>query len=78
MVSIGVPTVVSVETAAKDLLAQAGGDEERLEKLEGRGLFVTPDSIDFKLRELARVVGYGLDLMLHPTLEPDDLEALLA
>ena len=78
VVSIGVPTVVSVETAAKDLLAQAGGDEERLEKLEGRGLFVTPDSIDFKLRELARVVGYGLDLMLQPTLEPDDLEALLA
>ena len=78
VVSIGVPTVVSVETAAKDLLAQAGGDEERLEKLEGRGLFVTPDSIDYKLRELARVVGYGLDLMLQPTLEPDDLEALLA
>ena len=78
VVSIGVPTVVSVETAAKDLLAQAGGDEEKLGRLEGKGLFVTPDSIDFKLRELARVVGYGLDLMLQPTLEPDDLEALLA
>lgn len=78
VVSIGVPTVVSVETAAKDLLAQAGGDEEKLGKLEGKGLFVTPDSIDFKLRELARVVGYGLDLALQPTLEPDDLEALLA
>lgn len=78
VVSIGVPTVVSVETAAKDLLAQAGGDEEKLGRLQGRGLFVTPDSIDYKLRELARVVGYGLDLMLQPTLEPDDLEALLA
>lgn len=78
VVSIGVPTVVSVETAAKDLLAQAGGDEEKLGRIQGRGLFVTPDSIDFKLRELARVVGYGLDLMLQPTLEPDDLEALLA
>lgn len=78
VVSIGVPTVVSVETAAKDLLAQAGGDEENLGRLQGKGLFVTPDSIDYKLRELARVVGYGLDLMLQPTLEPDDLEALLA
>ena len=78
VVSIGVPTVVSVETAAKDLLAQAGGDEEKLGRLQGRGLFVTPDSIDFKLRELARVVGYGLDLMLQPTLEPDELDALLA
>jgi spore protease len=78
VVSIGVPTVVSVETAAKDLLAQAGGGEENLGRLQGKGLFVTPDSIDYKLRELARVVGYGLDLMLQPTLEPDDLEALLA
>ncbi|MDE7262387.1 MAG: GPR endopeptidase, partial [Oscillospiraceae bacterium] len=78
VISIGVPTVVSVETAAKDLLAQAGGDEEKLGRLEGKGLFVTPDSIDAKVRELARVVGYGLDLVLQPTLEPDDLEALLA
>lgn len=29
VISIGVPTVVSVETAAKDLLAQAGGDEAK-------------------------------------------------
>ena len=78
VVSIGVPTVVSVETAAKDLLSQAGGDEEQLSGLRGRGLFVTPDSIDSKVRELAKVVGYGVDLALQSGLEVGDLEALLA
>ena len=78
VISVGVPTVVSVETAARDLLLQAGGDESRLSQLRGRGLFVTPDSIDAKIRELAKVLGYGLNLALQPALELEDLEALLA
>lgn len=78
VISVGVPTVVSVETAARDLLLQAGGDESRLPQLRGRGLFVTPDSIDAKIRELAKVLGYGLNLALQPALELEDLEALLA
>ncbi len=78
VVSVGVPTVVSVETAAKDLLTQAGGDEAKIPALRGRGLFVTPDSIDAKIRELAKAVGYGLNLALQPGLEIEDLEALLA
>lgn len=78
VISAGVPTVVSVETAAKDLLAQAGGDEEKLPRLQGRGLFVTPDDIDGKVRELAKVLGYGINLALQPDLAAEDLEALLA
>ncbi len=78
VISVGVPTVVSVETAARDLLTQAGGDEARLSRLQGKGLFVTPDSIDARVRELAKVLGYGLDLALQPALEIEDLEALLA
>ena len=78
VVSVGIPTVVGVETAAKDLLSQAGGDEARIPELRGRGLFVTPDHIDVRIRELAKVVGYGLDLALQPGLEMEDLEALLA
>lgn len=78
VVSVGVPTVVSIETAARDLIVQAGGDEAQVTGLAGRGLFVTPDSIDYKIRELAKVIGYGLDLALQPGLETEDLEALLA
>jgi len=75
---LGGTTVVSVETASKDLLAQAGGDEEKLPRLQGRGLFVTPDDIDGKVRELAKVLGYGINLALQPDLAAEDLEALLA
>ena len=78
VISVGVPTVVSVETAARDLLTQAGGDEEKIPDLQGKGLFVTPESIDMKVRELAKVIGYGLDLALQSGLEVEDLEALLA
>ena len=78
VVSVGIPTVVGVETAAKDLLSQAGGDEARIPELRGRGLFVTPDHIDVRIRELAKVVGYGLNLALQPDLEIEDLDALLA
>ena len=46
--------------------------------LQGRGLFVTPDSIDAKVRELAKVLGYGLDMALQPGLELEELEGLLA
>ena len=78
VISVGVPTVVSVETAARDLLVQSGGDEEKIPDLQGSGLFVTPDSIDLKIRELAKAVGYGLNLALQPGLAWEDLEALLA
>lgn len=78
VISVGVPTVVSVETAARDLLAQAGGDEDRIPHLHGQGLFVTPESIDTKIKELAKVIGYGLNLAFQPELNVDDLDALLA
>lgn len=78
VVSVGVPTVVSVETAARDLLTQAGGDEEKIPDLQGKGLFVTPESIDRKVQELAKVIGYGVNLALQPGIEVEDLEALLA
>ena len=75
VISLGVPTVVDAETLARDML----GDEEEAAALQGRGrrLFVTPDSIDAKVRDLAKLVGYGLNLALHPGLRVEDLTALL-
>ena len=79
VISIGVPTVVDVQTVARDILAEAGGGESEPAALcgGGRNLFVTPDSIDAKVRDLAKLLGYGLDLALQPDLELEDLEALL-
>ncbi len=79
VVSLGVPTVVDAATVARDILAEQGREEAEPAALQGRGasLFVTPDSIDAKVRDLAKVVGYGINLALQPGLEPEDLAALL-
>ena len=80
VLSVGVPTVVDAETIARDLLSEAGAADLDPQVLGGRGrrLFVTPDSIDARVRELGKVLGYGLDLALQPGLTVEDLEALLS
>lgn len=71
VVSVGVPTVVEAATLVRDLTG-------REEDLARRGtLFVTPDSIDIKIRDLAKLIGYGINLALQPGLKVEDLAALL-
>lgn len=68
VISVGVPTVVDARTLALDLLEESGAagiDEKALRGLKA-GLTVTPRDIDAQIRELARIVGYGVDLALHP------------
>ena len=79
VISIGVPTVVDAATVARDILAEAGRGEGEPSALHGKGknLFVTPDSIDAKVRDLAKVLGYGISMALQPGLEMEDLTALL-
>lgn len=79
VISIGVPTVVDAATVARDILTEAGRGEGEPHALRGRGknLFVTPDSIDAKIRDLAKVLGYGISMALQPGLEMADLTALL-
>ena len=60
VISVGVPTVVDARTIARDLLAGSGGEPPAA--LKGDSFFVTPDSIDAKIRELAKLIGYGVDL----------------
>ncbi len=81
VLSLGVPTVVGAETLARDVLREAGWDGAAApEALRGKGnqLFVTPDSIDRKIRDLSKLLGYGLNLALQPALELEDVEMLLA
>lgn len=79
VISVGIPTVVDVETIAHDILAESGGGEIRPEALGGEKnrLFVTPDSIDQKIRDLSKVIGYGINLAAQPGLEAEDLVGLL-
>ncbi|MBO4913594.1 MAG: GPR endopeptidase [Oscillospiraceae bacterium] len=64
---VGVPTVVDARTLALDLLERSGAkaSEDALHGVDP-GLTVTPRDIDAQIRELSRIVGYGVDLALQP------------
>lgn len=76
VLSVGVPTVVDALTLAADLLPEGEVPQELGQR--GRSLFVTPKDVDQQIRELSKVVGYGLNLALQPGLALEDVEALLA
>lgn len=77
--AVGVPTVVDAATLAADLLEEAGIpelDETRLRHGEAP-LTVTTRDVDQQVRELSKVVGYGVNWALQD-LEIEEINALLA
>lgn len=67
VIAVGVPTVVDAATLALDILEEAGAADVDPAALRGHGsVMVTPRDIDAQIRELSRVVGYGVDLALQP------------
>ncbi|MBM6925501.1 GPR endopeptidase [Pseudoflavonifractor phocaeensis] len=80
VIAIGVPTVVDGATLAADLLAEAGKAHLDPQALRGAGsgLLVTPRDIDARVADLAKVVGYGINLALHPGLTLADIELFLS
>ncbi len=78
VIAVGVPTVVDGATLAADLLEEAGitdFDEARLRQRSG-SITVTPRDIDQQVREMAKVIGYGLNHALQG-LEIGEITALL-
>ena len=71
VISIGVPTVVDIETIVYDITKKKTPTVQK-------GFFVTPDAIDAKIKELSKIIGYGINLALQPGLLLEDLEVLLA
>ena len=79
VVAIGVPTVVDSATLAADLLEESGitdYDGEALQKSR-QNLMVTPRDIDQQVRDLGKVLGYGLKRALQD-LEIEEMNALLS
>ena len=79
VLAIGVPTVVDAATLAADLLEESGAappDMEALRKGQ-QNLMVTPGDIDQKVRDLAKVIGYGINWALQD-LEIEEISALLS
>lgn len=76
--AVGIPTVVDAATLAADLLEESGVKEFDEKRLRSRKqpLTVTPRDIDAQVRELARVLGYGVNWALQD-LEIEDMAALM-
>lgn len=62
VIAVGVPTVID---------ASALGDDEAL-----RGMFVTPRGIDQAVEQTGRLIGYAVNLALHPGLTLEDVDLL--
>lgn len=76
VIAIGIPTVIDAATLANDLLVESGHSNFELGH-RGENLFVTPRDIDSRVRELSRLLGYGISLALQPSLTLDDITGLL-
>lgn len=77
--SIGVPTVVDAATLAADLLEDSGLSEISGDQLRSthQNLMVTPRDIDAQVRDLSKVIGYGINWALQD-LEIEEINALLS
>ncbi|MCD8355122.1 MAG: GPR endopeptidase [Clostridia bacterium] len=77
VLAIGVPTVVDGATLAEDIMEQSGTSCEALDDLHTPVLVTTRD-VDQQVADAARVIGYGINLFLHPTLDITDIDLFLS
>lgn len=83
VIAVGVPTVVDVNTLARDVLEEAGrGDLEPEALAPGGalsqgGAFVTPRDIDQRVAECAKLIGYAVNLAVQKGLSLEDVEGLV-
>ena len=66
VLALGLPTVIRAEQLVGEEMPAAG-----------EPLFVTPRDIDQRVRELSRMMAYGVDLALQPHLTVEDVTGLL-
>ena len=79
VIALGVPTVVDVATLCADILAEAGQAKLEPEALRGSAeqLMVTPRDIDQSAADMAKVIGFGINLALQDGLSIADVEMFL-
>lgn len=80
VIAIGIPTIVDAGTLAADLMESAGMGETDPSKFGdfGGAVMVTPRDIDERVAELAKIIGYGINLALHKDMTIDDITAFLS
>lgn len=71
VIAVGVPTVVDAATLAADLTGQTPDNALG-------SLLVTPKDIDVLVSDVAKVIGYGLNLALQEGLTVEDVDLFLS
>lgn len=78
VIAIGVPTVVDGATLAHEIAAQLGSPCcEALDDLS-LPVMVTTRDIDREVADIARVIGYAVNMALHPHLTVSDIDLYLS
>lgn len=72
--------MVDGATLAADILEEAGKGELDPAALAGEGgsLMVTPRDIDQRVSDMAKVIGFGINLALQSGLTVEDVELFLS
>lgn len=78
--AIGVPTVVDAGTLVADLMEQAGHGDIQAENFElfGGGMVVTPKEIDQNVSDISKLVGYAINMALHPGVTIEDINMFVS
>ena len=77
VIAVGVPTVVDAATLAYDLIKESGLEIDASQLDSGTGLIVTPRDIDKNVRDISKLIGYGLNMALHDDLSIEDIDMFL-
>ena len=75
VIALGVPTVIYASSFLRDAPSE---NEDLLSGYPYGELVVTPREIDEALSELSKLVGYALDLALHPGMTLSDVTSFLS
>lgn len=78
VIAVGVPTVVDAATLTLDLSARSGVSPDPAAFGDAGGMIVTPREIDRNVRDVAKLIGYALNLALHDGLSIEDVDMFLS
>ena len=78
VIAIGVPTVVDAATLTLDLAGRAGISLKPESFGPLGGMIVTPRDIDRSVRDVGKLIGYGLNMAFHDGLTVEEMDMLLS
>lgn len=78
VIAVGVPTVVDGATLAHEISSQLGQpDCEALDDLS-QPVMITTRDIDREVADISRMIGYAVNMALHPHLSVSDIDLYLS